>query len=212
MALSDFWISVRTAARLLIPPRVIADSPRVDAASIEARLRQADLWLTPRAVEGFAEKDFDFLPDEERKSLANLVNEFRSVASRVDPKGPIPTDVVDRAAPLFRDIVQRLGFDRYEDAEAYRLGKQIEQTLTPHWPEEIAELRFKTGLDQTGDPGLWIWAILNDAASRSDDQFLQNAQRLRPLLDTVARQVAPDRWPYLSFRSLAEQLEPAETS
>jgi hypothetical protein len=39
---------------------------------------------------------------------------------------------------------------------------------------------------------------------------LEAAQRLRGPLEDVARQVAPDRFPFLSFRSLKEQSEPVE--
>ena len=211
MALLDFWISVRTASRLMMPLGVVADTPRFDPASFEAQLRKARHWLSLSAVAGFDAAEFDFLPEVDRTKLAKLVADFRQVASTVGPKAPVTEKAVEQAAPLFRDIVQILGFDRYEDAEAYRLGKQIEGEIEGDRPAELEELRFKTGLDQTGDPAVWVLAILKDVASESDDQFLENAHQLRPLLKAAARKVAPDRWPYLSFRSLAEQLELAET-
>src|SRR5208337_1447637 len=102
----------------------------------------------------------------------------------------------------------RLEFHRYGDAEAYRLGKQIEQKLQPHWPKEIAELRFNTGLDHTGDPALWIWVFLTEDVSKDDETFLRAAQWLPTILDPIARRVAPDRWPYLSFRPIAEPPRP----
>ena len=55
-----------------------------------------------------------------------------------------------------------LEFDRYADAEAYRLGKLIERELRPRWPVELAQLRFNTGLDHSGDPALWVWAYLTE--------------------------------------------------
>jgi len=204
MALRDFWISVRTGARL-VAPQAIADSPKLDPTLIERTLRSATLWLTPRAVAGFKEEDFDFLSDEERHHMARLVAEFRAIASEVNPTTSAPDDVVEKALPPFGEIVRSLEFDRYGDAEAYRLGKQIERAIEPNQPAELAELRFNTGLDHSGDPAIWIWAFLTDEAAASDDQFLKTAQKLRVLLDPVARTVAPDRWPYISFRSLAEQ-------
>jgi hypothetical protein len=117
---------------------------------------------------------------------------------------------VERALPLFRDIVQSLGFDRYGDAEAFRLGKLIERGIAPRRPSELAELRFNTGLDHSGDPALWIWAFLSDEVSETDARFLETAQTLQGLLHSAARRVAPDRWPYISFRSMAEQLESLE--
>jgi hypothetical protein len=207
MALREFWISVRTAARLFAPQGVV-DSPRLDAGAIERKLRGATLWLTRGAVAGFDKDDFSFLPEADRERLTRLVAEFREVASKVSPTAPAPPDAVERALPLFRDIVELLEFDRYGDAEAFRVGKLIEQEIESYRPSELAELRFNTGFDHSGDPGLWIWAFLGDDVSGSDEAFLESAERLRELLDPVARRVAPDRWPYLSFRSLAEQAEP----
>ena len=211
MALRDFWIHVRTAAGLFTP-RGIVDSPRLDAEAIEGSLRGSTQWLTPHTVDGFDEEDFSFLPDTERARLARLVAEFREVASTVSPMAPAPDAAVERALPLLREIVQALEFDRYGDAEALRLGKRIEQAIRPYRPQELPELRFHTGPDHSGDPALWIWAFLSAGVSEDDEQFLKAAQALRDLLDTVARREAPERWPYISFRSLTEQSEPVEAT
>jgi hypothetical protein len=211
MAVQEFWNNVRIGARL-IAPQVVADSPQLDRGFIESTLRRATLWLTPRTVEGFNEADFPFLPQEERERLAKLVNEFSEVAPPVSPTDAAPREVVDLALPLFREILQMLEFHRYGDAEAYRLGKQIEQKLQPHWPKEIAELRFNTGLDHTGDPALWIWVFLTEEVSKKDEDFLKAARRLRSILDPIARRVDPDRWPYLSFRPITEPAEAVEAS
>ena len=211
IALQEFWNNVRIGARL-IAPQVVADAPRLDPASIESALRRATFWFTPRAVEGFNEADFLFLPKEERERLAKLVNEFSEVAAKVSLTDAAPREAVESALPLFREILQMLEFHRYGDAEAFRLGKQIERKLQPHWPKEIAELRFNTGLDHTGDPALWIWVFLTDDVSKDDETFLRAAQRLPTILDPIARRVAPDRWPYLSFRPITEPAEAVEAS
>jgi hypothetical protein len=211
MALREFWITVRTAAGL-VAPRAIVDSPTLDPDTIVRHLRGERRWLTPRSVAGFDEADFGFLAEAERKRLTQLVKEFRAIASSLDPKVPGSKDAIARAEPLFRDIVEILAFDRYGDHEAYSLGKQIEQTLAADPPRELAELRFNTGLDHSGDPAIWIWVFLTDEAALSDERFLETAQRLRDLIDPVARSVVPDRWPYLSFRSLAERAEPMGVS
>ena len=112
--------------------------------------------------------------------------------------------------PEFRDIIGLLEFDRYENAEAFRLGKRFEREIAPWRPPELAELRFSAWLDHSGDPGLWIWAYLSDAVSQNDEDFLEAARRLRGPLEEVAQDVAPDRFPYLAFRSLKEQSEPVE--
>jgi hypothetical protein len=160
----DFWTNVRMGAKLFAT-QAIVDSPQLDAEAIERMLRGTTHWLSPRAVAGFDEQDFSFLPGTERAKLAKLVADFREVASSVGPTAPAPDHVVEKALPLFRDIVQSLEFHRYGDPEAYRLGKLIEQELQAHRPAELAELRFNTGLDHSGDPALWIWAFLTEEVS-----------------------------------------------
>jgi hypothetical protein len=209
MALHDFWSNVRTGARYF-SPQAIVDAPRLDAEAIERMLRERTHWLTPRAVAGFDEKEFSFLPDGERVKLAKLVADFQTVASSISPTAPVADDAVERALPLFRDIVRLLEFDRYGDADAFRLGKLIEREIAPRRLPELAELRFHTGFDHSGDAALWIWVFLTEDVSKNDDAFLKVAQRLRATLDPIARRVAPDRWPYLSFRPITEPAEAVE--
>jgi hypothetical protein len=207
MALADFWTNVRIGAGL-VGHRVIGDSAHLDSGAIESRLRGATLWLTPRAVDGFDKGDFTFLPDDERERMARLVADFHDEAEKVNPSASAPTDVVESALPLFLDLVGMLGFDRFEDPEAYRLGKQIEREVFADRPSELAQLRFNTGIDHTGDPALWVWALLTEDTSKSDEEFLKAARRLEKVINPIARRVAPDRWPYISFRPIKE---PAET-
>jgi hypothetical protein len=212
MALEDFWVSVRRAAPLIVRQADI-DSPQLDPTEIERDLRGSTQWLTPRAVAGFDPKDFEFLPDAERERLAGLVKDFQTLVPRPNySKKPVPEDVVEQALPLFRDIILLLEFNRYEDPDAYRLGKQIEREIADQWPPELEELQFKTKLDHSGEPGIWIRVYLTEEASLTDDQFLENAKELRHWLDPIARDVAPDRWPYLSFRSIADKAELADAS
>jgi hypothetical protein len=209
MALHDFWSNVRIAARYFAP-QAIVDSPRLDTEAIERMLREQIHWMSPGAVAGFDEQEFSFLADGERSRLAMLVADLRAVASSQSPTASVADDAVEKALPIFRDIVQLLEFDRYGDVEAYRLGKMIEQEIAPRKPPELAELRFNTGLDHSGDPAVWIWAFLTEDVSRNDDTFLKAAHRLRAVLHHVARRVAPDRLPYLSFRPVSEPAEAVE--
>lgn len=206
MSLAEFWSNVRTSARF-VSPRATVDSPRLDAGAIESALRRSTLWLTPGAVAGFDAADFDFLPDDDRAELGRLVTEFRRTAARVPATGPVTDEQVAAALPVFRDIVGRLAFDRYGDPEAYRVGHRIEQAIAGPRPPELVELRFDTGTDSTADPAVWVWAFLAD---ESDEDFLRRAHSVRPLLDRAARAAAPDRLPYISFRSIGEQAELAE--
>jgi len=195
-----------------LSPQGFVDAPPLVLKDVEDRLRSTTRWLTPWVVDGFDEADFSFLPDAERASLAKRVRELSEVAAAVNPTLPPPIEAVEKALPLFLGIVEALAFDRYDDDEALRLGKLIECVIEPFRPRELADLRFRTGLDHTGDPGLWIWAFLSDEASKTDDDFLEAAGRLRALIGPFARRIAPDRFPYLSFRALKDQFEPVEAS
>jgi len=210
MSLPEFWLSVRTGAGLLAPKATV-DSPRLNASDIEGVLRRANIWLTPACVRGFNEEDFFFLSEPERRELTVNVSRFREVASKVPNTGPATKEQTDAALPAFLTIIAALGFDRYADAEAYRLGKQIENLIQSARPLELVEIRFETGLDNTRDPAIWIWAILADATA-SDDVFPEITNKTRRLLESASRSVAPDRWPYVRFRIVSEQNEIMEAN
>ncbi len=209
MAFDDFWMSVRTAARLPVPKSLV-DSPRLDAEAIDRALHKTTVWLSAAAVAGFKKAHFSFFTDAERLRLAELHRDLLVAVAQKSQTALPAADLIENTLPIFRGIVQALEFDRYGDPTAFRLGKLIENAIAPRRPPELAELRFNMGSDHSGDPALWIWAFLSADVSESDEKFLEAAPALGDLLDPVARQVAPDRWPYISFRSMAEQSEPAE--
>jgi len=184
-----------------------------------------DLWLSPAVVSDFYVDDFDFLPEADRSRLEELVDKFRSVTEKVPPSEKTSKDQRDEARPLLMEIAKILDFERYQDPDALRLGKLIERELARYRLDGIARLEFKTDFDHTGDPGIWIRVYLDEASSKTDDEFLENAREIRPILDSVARQVigedgrrliragrreeALERWPYISFRSIGDRAETA---
>ena len=205
MSVQDFWINVRRATTALSPWARI-DSQRIDAADIERELRALPAWLNSKCAEGFNPDEFSFLPEANRKKLASLVRRVREVASKVPLFATATPEQVDRAVPPFLEIIAMLEFQRYADADAYIWGKQIERFIVPYRPPILADLRFETGLDHTSDPGIWIWMIVTDAAVEVPE-FRTNTNFIRRLLDTASRAVAPERWPYIRLRTVAEQAE-----
>jgi hypothetical protein len=205
MSFRDFWTNVRMASKLR-SPRHTVDLPRPDAATIEQTLRSADSWLTPKSVEGFDPGDFSFLSKKEHKHLVEQVSRFRKVVSKVQPDAPPTKDQLEEALPALVKIIELLDFHKYGDADAFCLGKQIEKLIQDRRPSMVAELRFKTGLDHAGDPGIWIWAILDDDGV-SDEEFHKNANVVEKLLASASRSVAPERWPYFNVRGVSEQAE-----
>jgi hypothetical protein len=190
----------------MLGPTVTVDSPRLESTKIEAMLRSADLWLTGKSVEGFNEADFLFLPDSERKALKDDVEAFSEVASHVPPAAPTTGQQRDAARPPFQRIIERLEFDRYLDAEAYRIGKQVERAILDRRPAELLSLRFQTSVDNTGDPAIRIWAYIKDDVMQSPE-FSEKTSRIRRLLESASRAIAPERWPYVRFRTDVEQRE-----
>lgn len=209
MAMNEFWNSVRIGASRILSPKVVVESPRLDPALFEAAFGTADMWLTPNCVEGFDPVDFAFLPDDERQKLEQHVKSFIEIAQQVPPDGPATKEQRKQAIGHFTEIILQLRFDRFGDWEAYQIGKQIEQAIAAHRPAELAELRFNTGLDNTGDPAVWIWAILSDEGA-DESVFAQNTTSIHKILAAAARRACPNRWPYIRFRSMSEQNEYAE--
>ena len=205
MPLRQFWADVRRASNYA-PPRPTTESPRLAPEAVEALLRHSTAWLTPKTVAKFAEGDFAFLPDAERARLAGLIGEFRRATGPLPPAAtPTEAQVTLALAPL-RDLVLMLEFDRFGDAEAYRVGKQVEQTIALERPGGLAELRFETGSDSTGDPAIWIWAILEDWAT-TGEEFGPLTRSIRELLFDTSEQIEPELWPYIGFRGQSEQAE-----
>jgi hypothetical protein len=204
MALREFWANVRSTGGL-ISRRAAVDSPRLDAHRIERILRKSSKWLTPKAVEEFDPHDFEFLSEEERRDLQESVNRFLQAVEHVPESGRPSEAQVEAALAAFRRIVDILRPDKYADLDALVVGKRLEQYLRGRLPEWVRELVFETGNDATlGEPAIWIWVEIADDAAE-DDVFSQNTRLARSIVDEAARKIAPDRWPFILFRSSSEQ-------
>jgi hypothetical protein len=71
-------------------------------------------------------------------------------------------------------------------------------------PDWVRELRVETGHDASGDPALWVWVEVDDAAS-TDAGFTMSVKQIKTLLENAVRTISPDRWPYVRFRTVSEQ-------
>ncbi|MEX2560735.1 MAG: hypothetical protein WD403_12515 [Pirellulales bacterium] len=201
VSLNEFLLNVRTAARL-IAPTAIADSPRLGSAEIEDTLRSAAVWATPRAVEGFDHHEFQFLPSSEQESLRRSVEGFLNVVRHVPSNKPATNQQVRKALPAFKTIIEVLRPDRYADPDAFVIGKQVEQQAHP-LPSSVAELRFETGDDATGQPAIWVWVVFKDEAGQNVAS-LTNVKHVRELLETAVRKLGVKHWPYVRFRTASD--------
>jgi hypothetical protein len=203
MSLKEFWMNVRLAARMTTPI-VTADAPRLSSEQIEEILRSAPIWLTPRAVESFDERDFDFLSADERQQLSDAVRQFRNVAAQVDPKKPSTDLQIQEALPHFQRIVEILGGNKYADYKALVIGKRIERHIAGRIPDTVLELRFETGVDSSGGNGLWIWVIFKDDVAVDENVLFANVRAVEQLMRDAVRQLGIKRWPYVRLRTISE--------
>jgi hypothetical protein len=202
MALKDFWLNVRTGARFLTPGTT-ADSPRLDVASIERTLGAAPVWLTPKSVAGFNPEDFQFLPGKDQKALREAVERFLEVARQLPRHQPGTEQQVQQALPQFARIIEILRPDKYADAQAFVIGKRLEQHLANQIPPTVLELRYETGPDWAGDPALWIWVILKDEAT-AKGLLLPNARQVRELLEDGVSELGFEHFPHVRVRADSE--------
>ena len=199
--IAPFWINVLAASSLDLPSGV-ADRPRITPDAVAARLVTKPRWLNPFTVRGFRVEEFQFLSPEELKNLTDGVNGVLAVASEIRPNQLATEDQRERAQPYFLAILEVLEYDRYGDVAALILGKQIEQRLASDWPPFLDHLRFRTGLDSTDDPALWVWAFVTEEAEEYDEiKFLRRANAIEDGLEPIARELAPEGRLYLRFRS-----------
>jgi hypothetical protein len=81
MAREEFLLNLRTAAKFL-SPKVQVNGVRLRPEFLERVLRQATIWLTSRAIEGFDAKDY---PELRRARATGLLMRSRdSELSRIE--------------------------------------------------------------------------------------------------------------------------------
>lgn len=71
-----------------INPIVETDNPNFNISSNAAIMRNAELWLSSRYVEGFDPDDFPELSDLQRQELASALEAFKNIATAVPNFGP----------------------------------------------------------------------------------------------------------------------------
>ena len=88
MAKDTFIDNLRRASKLLAPPRVLTEKAPEGDPELAFALESADLWLTPKVVEGFDPADFPDLPKDQRGQLVAEVDAFLKIARTVPGNKP----------------------------------------------------------------------------------------------------------------------------
>jgi hypothetical protein len=94
--------------------------------------------------------------------------------------------------------------DKYNDIQAFIIGKRLEVWVRDALPVWVRELVFETDLDSSGTPALWIWVECEDEAVE-EKSFFDKFRLVSETLREAASQICPERWTYVRLRSVSEQ-------
>lgn len=169
MTLPEFLESVRIGASFLSPD-VWADSPHQTSEDLARSLRLADIWLTPKVVQGFSEADFVSLPPEERARLHEAVDRFKAIAETVAAGQPATSEQVEEALPHFLTILA-IVHPYIADREAINVRRAVWRACQGR--DWIMSFDYKLGEDSLGQPSVWIWLIVD----RGQDVMSREFQR-----------------------------------
>jgi len=200
MAKQEFIRNLRLA-RNLQAHHVSADHPGMDKKRIEAMLSRADLWLTPAAMRGFHPDDFPELSEESRAALDRSVRAFRHVAAQVPNNGPASTKQEAAARQEFERILRIMEAYLPTTEEVRRLRAAMREV---HFPPGALTWEFEFGQDSSGDPAVWIWVVVDDAAV-DEATFANATTRFSREIRGMLQKVGLDRWPYVRLRTASEQ-------
>jgi hypothetical protein len=205
MAIVYFWANLWRAARHFAPA-LSADSPGIDASTLEQALQGTSTWLTPRSVDGFDPGDFAFLEPAQQQALNHAVERFRTEASQVPTKNPPSPQQAKEAAAAFLEIVKLLQPNRFHDAETFRIQTLVERELQGKLPPWIESITCKTGIDVSDDPALWVWLnVSQDATAKK--LITKEGRGIQEEVVAAIRRLGIPRWPYVRFQSLYELTE-----
>jgi hypothetical protein len=204
MAIWDLIDNLSIASRQLESARFDLGCEAQDSDAIAELASRRQDWLTPQTVNGYDPADFEFLSSEEQRDLRESIESFLAEARERQNTFPPTADRLRNALRAFMQIFHIIRPDKYADPDALRIGKQIEARASSGLPNWIAELKFRTGVDSTGEESIWIRAIVDDEVME-DPSFAVQAESARRVLFAAAQRHGGKRWPYISFRSRVDE-------
>ncbi len=165
MAISEFWLNLKTAASLFAPATVQTDSKQLDPNGIERTIDRAVIWLTPRSVAGYDPNDFMFLDEQKQADLRTAIERFLEVAKTVPGAKPAAREQETKARAAFGRILEILQPFQFHDPEAFRMQTLLWRELRSKLPQWVTDITCETGLDVAEDPAMWVWIHVTDAAA-----------------------------------------------
>jgi hypothetical protein len=200
MAKAEFIHNLRIARDFFVH-RVQTGQPALDPAKVETQLAQATIWLTPSSMRGFDLRDFPELAPKARTQLRDNVEHFLRVAEQVPPTKPATPGQAREAMAAFRRVIDILDPYLPIDAQRQRIREVLEQV---RFPAFVRNWEFEPREDSTGDPAVWVWVYVDDKVAEQED-FPKLAGEVRQLIRDALAAAGIMRWPYIRFRTPAEQ-------
>lgn len=203
MSKQDFLKNLRIAGGLFAHPSVKSDSPHLEQRELDEmakRITLADLWLTPKSVQGFEPNDFSELGHDRQKELQIAVQQFRDVAIQVPPDKPATPEQYRTAKGHFEKILKLLDHyipttDEIIDVDNALLGIEF-----PPW---VVDWNFELGSDEDDEPAVWVNIFIDrdKAPGKELGRFaLGMTQKIREALSAAGI----DRWPFVRIRTAVE--------
>ena len=181
MVREEFIDNLWHASRLLPPPKVSSGQSRIHDSYFGPVLHSADLWLTPRAVEGFDRKDFADLPPKEQAKLTTKVAAFVDLAKQVEPDRSAPKSISTQARKHLEGIIEIVGhhvLNEWLEAQEHMVEEATAAAKERGWYVEKDEKKLRETLlgEYSARPGFVSelrsrrLCLIRSPASAADDK------------------------------------------
>lgn len=84
------------------------------------------------------------------------------------------------------------------------LKETLKEKLGGRYPDHVIDVVTRHVTDSTGDPAVWVWVVLKDE-SLLDDSHRDRLEEIRAAAKDAVRSTGAGEWPYVTFRTRAEQ-------
>jgi hypothetical protein len=149
MAREEFIDNLWHASRLLPPPRVSSGQGAKLDDFLGTAIHSADLWLTPKAVEGFDRDDFAAWPSKDQEKLAKEVTAFLDLARGISPNEPAPKAKSSRARKHLEAIIEIVGhrlLNEWLEAQERMVEEAMAAARERGWYVEKGEKKLRESL------------------------------------------------------------------
>jgi len=195
----EFLANVRLGRNLFFHGGVTIDPLSLDANNVSERMTRGALWLTPKAVHGFSESDFQELPSDTLSTLKAAVEAFRKIAFDVPPTDAPSKDHFVQAAREYLTILKTLEPYLPVRDEAQAIESALSSLDYPDW---VVNWDYEFGSDKEGEPALWVNIFADNSLPRTS--YASKAMQFFPKIRDTLAALGVRRWPYVKISAQPE--------